>query len=484
MKLFRQFVICILSIVMLTACSKSAKSVSLTDAFGYLSAEKYKEAAEAFTSIIAENPDSMEAYSGRGDAYAYSGEYILAAADYSKAAQLSENNVLYILKSAVIYNLIDEKDEAEKNLFKAIEVSKGTISSEMSSEVTKLITKLKAEESSKAVLDFIKTAAKESETAAVPTPTPAAAETPKADSTPTPAATQEAKPTPTPAVTATPKPTPTPTPAATATPKPTPTPTPAATVTPKPTPTPTSSSSTKPSNFKGTLADIKNLNELLDCIAVLSAPFYSEMKGQHKEFNPDPPFEYYVDYYTVNKFKSVDDYRNHYKKFMTDEMAKKMIQLGYRFAVRNGKLYSLEIAIGYGGMDKKGVKLKQVDKNGDYIIRIPYISDGSLEVDFYTEYKLRYVNGKFIIADCLTNKLSKSAGYAIVNTNHLNIRKKASTSSDKLGRLNTGAVVDVYEVKKDSKYTWYKIGNPWGDPSYPYGWIANDGSWIKYVKYK
>ena len=471
MKSFRKITICILSIVMLTACSKPAKSVSLTDAFGYISAEKYKEATDAFTSIIEGNPDSMEAYSGRGDAYAYSGEYLLALADYAKAYQISgEKNILYLLKSAVIYNLIDESDQAENNLKKVIELSGGTISSLVSSETTDLITKLKAEESSKAVLDFIKTASKESGTAAVPTPTPAAAETPKADSTPTPAATQETKPTPTPAATATPKPTPAPTPAATAT--------------PKATSTPSSSSSTIPSDFKGTLADIKNLKELMECIAYMTSPMYGEMNSQFTIIDNDPPYEPYQEYSTVNRFKTVDEYRNYYKKYMTDEMAKKMIRLSYRFAVRNGKLYSLSVGIGFGGMSDKA-KLVKVDSNGDYIIRVSYFTNVTDKIDHSDDYRLRYVNGKFIIADIVTEKLSKASGYAVVKTNHLNVRKNASTSAGKLGRVNTGAILDVYDVKKDGKYTWYKIGADFGYyHGFSFGWIADNGGWVNYVPYK
>ena len=426
MKSFRKIMICVVSICMLSACSAPAKSVSISDAYKYLSAEQFKEAIDAFSGVIAENPDSAEAYAGKGDAYAYSGEYIPAAADYAKAVQLDENNTLYLLKSAVLHNLINEKDVAEKNLKKAIESGNGTITSWDASEVTDLITKLKAADSAKAVLDFISTAAKEDETAAVP-----ASETPKAAGTPTPA----------------------------------------------PAPTP----DTKPKG-SGTLADIKNLDELLDCIASVVSPMYYEQNSEYMGIYKDAPYDMYCDYYTVKQFKTVDEYRNHYKKYMTDDAAKSVISLSYRFAVRNGKLYSLEVPIGFGGMNKKGVKLKEIDQNGDYIIRIPYLSDGTSEVDYYDEYRLRYEDGKFVIAGCLSDPGEASSGYVVVNTNHLNIRKSAGTSSAKIGRLNKGAILDVYETKKDSKYTWYKVGINWISQD-RYAWIADNGKWLKYVKY-
>ena len=429
MKSFRKIMICVLSVFTLTACSKQAKSVSISDAFQYLSAGQYQEAIDAFSSVIAENPNSAEAYAGKGDAYAYSGEYIPAAADYAKAVQFDENNSLYLLKSAVLHSLINENDEAEKNLKKVIESGNGTITSWDASEVTDLITKLKAEDSAKAVLDFINTAAKEDETAAVP-----ASETPKADSTPTPV----------------------------------------------PTPTP----ETKPADFKGTIEDIKNLNELLECIAYMTAPLYGEENSEYTFLEKDPPFEPYNEYYTVNRFKTVDEYISHYKKYMTDEMAKKMIRLSYRFAVRNGKLYSLAAGIGYGGMSNQ-VSLVKIDSNGDYIVRVSYMLNVTDKIDHSDDYRFRYVDGKFVIADLVTTQLNQTSGYVKVNTNHLNVRKQASTSSDKIGRLNEGALLDVYEVKKDGQYTWYKVGAEIGYyNNYPFAWIADNGSWLTYVPYQ
>ena len=62
MKSFRKIMICVVSICMLSACSAPAKSVSISDAYKYLSAEQFKEAIDAFSGVIAEiNEELLDA---------------------------------------------------------------------------------------------------------------------------------------------------------------------------------------------------------------------------------------------------------------------------------------------------------------------------------------------------------------------------------------------------------------------------------------
>ena len=319
MKSFRKIMICILSIFMLSACSKPAESISISDAFKYLSGGQYKEAIDAFTAIIKENPKSEQAYSGRGDAYAYSGEYVSASADYAKAEELCKDNVLYLLKNAVIYSLLNENSEADNHLKKAGELSNGTITLWDASEVTDLITKLKAEDSSKAVLEFINTALKEDETAAVP-----ASETPKAESTPTP--TPETKP-----------------------------------------------------KGSGTLEDITNLDELLDCIDNLMTPIYMEEHSTGSSITIDP-YDHEELYGKVKKYQSLEDYRNHYKQFMTDNADNVLLTVGVKFAMHSGELYyNTSPQFGWGSVSKQDVILKEIDNNGDYHISVPIVFGPTLE---------------------------------------------------------------------------------------------------------
>ena len=75
----------------------------------YLSEGNYEEAIITFTAAIEIDPNRVEAYMGRGDAYVGSGEtddnLAVAQADYEKALNLDEDNVEIYSKLADIYLL-------------------------------------------------------------------------------------------------------------------------------------------------------------------------------------------------------------------------------------------------------------------------------------------------------------------------------------------------------------------------------------------
>ena len=64
----------------------------------------------------------------------------------------------------------------------------------------------------------------------------------------------------------------------------------------------------------------------------------------------------------------------------------------------------------------------------------------------------------------------KVIGKAQVVTTNLNIRRDATTKSERLGMTNAPAQYDVYEIVQNEGYIWYRIDIN--------KWIANDGTWV------
>lgn len=56
----------------------------------------------------------------------------------------------------------------------------------------------------------------------------------------------------------------------------------------------------------------------------------------------------------------------------------------------------------------------------------------------------------------------------------INIRTSPNTSSEVVGTVYTSEIYDVYEVKEEGDYTWYRIGDN--------RWIADGGGWLTYEK--
>ena len=53
----------------------------------------------------------------------------------------------------------------------------------------------------------------------------------------------------------------------------------------------------------------------------------------------------------------------------------------------------------------------------------------------------------------------------------LNVREDASTKSNSVGYATTNAIYNFYDIKKDKKYTWYKISDK--------QWVANNGKYLE-----
>lgn len=58
----------------------------------------------------------------------------------------------------------------------------------------------------------------------------------------------------------------------------------------------------------------------------------------------------------------------------------------------------------------------------------------------------------------------------------LNVREDASTKAKSVGFAITNAIYNYYEIKKDSKYEWFKIADK--------QWIANNGKYLEVYKKK
>lgn len=137
---------------------------------------------------------------------------------------------------------------------------------------------------------------------------------------------------------------------------------------------------------------------------------------------------------------------------------------------------------GYAPVKKSG-KWGYIDETGKEVT--DFIFDDASTV--YNGYAWVYYNGKYGIINitdtikdgkkqinaywCATSSEEK-IGKVTVNISNLTIRKGAGSDSAQEGICMEGAVYPVYEQKKDSDYTWYRINET--------EWIANDGSWATY----
>ncbi len=68
-----------------------------------------------------------------------------------------------------------------------------------------------------------------------------------------------------------------------------------------------------------------------------------------------------------------------------------------------------------------------------------------------------------------------SLGKAKVNISGLRIRKGPGTNYDIIGEASNGEIFEVYEVKDDGTFDWYRVGTD--------RWIANNGQYCTYTVY-
>lgn len=93
--------------------------------------------------------------------------------------------------------------------------------------------------------------------------------------------------------------------------------------------------------------------------------------------------------------------------------------------------------------------------------------------DVLTEKQLYAENMQADITS-LQNTVAVSIGKVSIVISSINVRKDASTSSEKDGTVSQGEIYDVYEIKEAEGYTWYKIGEN--------KWIASNGDWVTYIE--
>lgn len=108
----------LLAVLLLTACASSAaraiKKVELGQK--YLTELNYTEAVASFTEAISLDPDNIQAYIGRAEAYMALGEYDKALEDYqfvsSKTEKLPYTRALSYIGQAEVYEKTDEPEKA------------------------------------------------------------------------------------------------------------------------------------------------------------------------------------------------------------------------------------------------------------------------------------------------------------------------------------------------------------------------------------
>ena len=88
--------------------------------YGYMSIGKYDEAVAAFEELLLLAPDSVEAFSGRGNAHIGMGEYDKAISDLNKAIDLNPSDAGAYHNRGVAYDQIGDYDSAIADFDKSI----------------------------------------------------------------------------------------------------------------------------------------------------------------------------------------------------------------------------------------------------------------------------------------------------------------------------------------------------------------------------
>lgn len=108
----------LLAVLLLTACASSAAKAAKKIELGqkYLTEMNYTEAVASFTEAIKLEPDNIQAYIGRAEAYMALGEYDKALEDYqfvsSKTEKLPYTRALSYIGQAEVYKKTDKPEKA------------------------------------------------------------------------------------------------------------------------------------------------------------------------------------------------------------------------------------------------------------------------------------------------------------------------------------------------------------------------------------
>ena len=117
-KLLQLVAAVLLAVMLLTACTSGASKAADKIELGqkYLTELNYTEAVASFTEAIRLDPDNIQAYMGRAEAYLALGEYEKALEDYRFVSQKTEEmpytRAISYMGQAEVYEKIDKQDRA------------------------------------------------------------------------------------------------------------------------------------------------------------------------------------------------------------------------------------------------------------------------------------------------------------------------------------------------------------------------------------
>ena len=117
-KLLQLVAAVLLAVMLLTACASGASKAADKIELGqkYLTELNYTEAVASFTEAIRLDPDNIQAYMGRAEAYLALGEYEKALEDYRFVSQKTEETpytrAISYMGQAEVYEKIDKQDRA------------------------------------------------------------------------------------------------------------------------------------------------------------------------------------------------------------------------------------------------------------------------------------------------------------------------------------------------------------------------------------
>lgn len=117
-KLLQLVAAVLLAVMLLTACASGASKAADKIELGqkYLTELNYTEAVASFTEAIRLDPDNIQAYMGRAEAYLALGEYEKALEDYRFVSQKTEEmpytQAISYMGQAEVYEKIDKQDRA------------------------------------------------------------------------------------------------------------------------------------------------------------------------------------------------------------------------------------------------------------------------------------------------------------------------------------------------------------------------------------
>ena len=144
-KIIRILSICLLFLLAVACDKNTAKKWTEQYDLGikYLEEQNYEEAIVAFTAAIEIEPNQIDAYLNRAEAYLLSGEseetMAFALADYQKALDMDDSLVEAYLGAADIFIQQEEFEQAQETLRKGLEATNSSEIAELLGMVTEIL---------------------------------------------------------------------------------------------------------------------------------------------------------------------------------------------------------------------------------------------------------------------------------------------------------------------------------------------------------